>query len=175
MLSPKERIAMAEFKASIDQEWAAGRRLTVLLQEFVWRQWVMLSLCECAMSLPKDCFERAFILHHLTGRQKKLDGTDKHMAHLRNVINGKRNMDVITEDMILRAKEYPMKELVETNGKGRPAKCPWTDHQHDTRRPAVSIKHNKLYCFKCNRHGDSIDVTMLIEGLSFREAVRRLQ
>ena len=175
MLSTQERIDMAEFRASVDQRWAARRRLTVLLRDWIWRQMVMLELAHRAMSLPKDSFERAFIIHHMKGHQKKLDGADKHMAHLRNVINGKPNMNVITDDMIERAKAFPISEIVEMNGNGRPAKCPWTDHEHDAKRPAVSIKHNRIKCFKCNQKGDAIDMAMLVWGVSFQDAVRQLQ
>lgn len=75
-------------------------------------------------------------------------------------------------DMIQRAREYPIDQLLDFDRCGM-ALCPF----HADTEP--SLKHypdsNTAYCFSCCRRYDSIDIVRQIEGISFIEAVRRLQ
>lgn len=77
---------------------------------------------------------------------------------------------VITEDMIAAAKRYPIEQLIEVNRQGF-AKCIWHTDSH----PSMFCKKGFVHCFVCNKSGDAIEVAMVKEGLSFREAVERLQ
>jgi len=77
----------------------------------------------------------------------------------------------ITEAHILRAREYPIHELIEfKNGKAE-AWC------HADKNPSLSWwrEKNKAYCFVCCEAFDSIDVVMHQHNLTFHEAVRFLQ
>lgn len=73
------------------------------------------------------------------------------------------------ERMIEDARNVPFENLHDF--KRNMAFCPF---HNNTRTPAMSLKNNKVHCFVCNRTWDTIDFVMEKEGLSFREAVRRL-
>ena len=77
--------------------------------------------------------------------------------------------DDITQDMIERAREFPLASLVETNQRGF-ARCV----NHDEKTPSMYTKKNYAHCFGCGFTGDPIDVYMKINGVGFREAVRAL-
>jgi hypothetical protein len=51
-----------------------------------------------------------------------------------------------TQDMIQRAREYPMTNLIGGHRKGN-IQCP----SHDDKHPSTSIKDNWLHCFVCNQ------------------------
>lgn len=80
--------------------------------------------------------------------------------------------DRITEDMILRAKEYPFAELIKFDRAGF-ARCPW----HEEKAPSLHLYKDKnfVYCFGCHKKADTIDFLMKLEGIDFAQAVKRLQ
>lgn len=69
-----------------------------------------------------------------------------------------------------RAKAVPMHMLIEI--KRNKALCPW----HNDKHPSLQYypKSNTVYCFVCNRGGDSIDVGMAIWNLNFKETTQKL-
>jgi hypothetical protein len=78
--------------------------------------------------------------------------------------------DGITRDMIERAKRYPFEHLIGL--RNNVARCPF----HEDRNPSFSVKNNYGRCFgACGWHGDTIAFVMAKEGLTFSQAVRRLQ
>lgn len=76
----------------------------------------------------------------------------------------------ITDSMIARAREYPLENLLQINRAGF-ARCIW----HTDTHPSMFCKKNFVHCFSCNKSGSTIDIIMHRDGLSFREAVLRLQ
>lgn len=76
----------------------------------------------------------------------------------------------VTDEMIARAKEYPVDELIEF--KRRLAKCLW----HDDTNPSLSHfkKANRVSCFVCNKTWSSIDIVMEQDRCNFVQAVKRL-
>lgn len=76
----------------------------------------------------------------------------------------------ITPAMVEAAKRFPLTQLVKVNRAGF-AKCVW----HTDAKPSMFCKKNFAFCFTCNRSGDTIAVLMETEGLSFKDAVMRLQ
>ena len=84
---------------------------------------------------------------------------------------GKPKVDeVITPEMIERTKNYPIGQLVEVNKQGF-TKC----FQHIDKHPSVYCKNNFLHCFVCNKSWDTIAVLVERDGLSFKDAVLKLQ
>lgn len=76
----------------------------------------------------------------------------------------------ITEEMIERAREYPIENLVEANKSGM-AICLF----HEDTRPSMSIKKfNRARCFTCGKKADVIEIYQKINGASFKDAVRAL-
>lgn len=75
----------------------------------------------------------------------------------------------ITDEMIARAKEYPIENLVEVNGKGF-ALCV----NHDDKKPSMLTRGNYAHCFSCGYTGSVIDVAMKVKGMDFISAVKAL-
>ena len=84
---------------------------------------------------------------------------------------GKPNPEnVITADMIQKAKEFPLNQIIEINRQGF-AKCIW----HEDKNPSMFCKKNFAHCFTCDNSGDTIAVLMKRKNMGFREAVLKLQ
>jgi len=78
----------------------------------------------------------------------------------------------VTEEMIARAKEYPVEELIEFNR--NVARCPF--HNETTASLHYYKKDNKCHCFGgCNKSYDSIAIYQQLNNCSFVQAVERLQ
>ena len=45
---------------------------------------------------------------------------------------------------------------------------------HDDRNPSMKLNEDYFYCFGCGEHGDVIDLTARLFGLSSREAAKKL-
>jgi hypothetical protein len=72
---------------------------------------------------------------------------------------------------IMRAKEFPVNELVTFN-RGGFAKC--IAHSETTPSLKYYPKQNTAHCFSCNKHFDSIEIVMILSGKTFLEAVNHL-
>jgi hypothetical protein len=77
----------------------------------------------------------------------------------------------ITPDMIEAARVSPIEQLIEFDRQGKAlAFC------HDDKTPSLSWHRatNRATCFPCGKSFNSIDVLILRDGLSFRDAVMQL-
>lgn len=74
----------------------------------------------------------------------------------------------ITEEMIERAREYPISELA--GGSKYWAQCPF----HNDKHPSMYLKNNFYYCFVCGETGDTIDLVMKTHNVDFKTAVKLL-
>jgi len=79
------------------------------------------------------------------------------------------NSEGITGEMIARAREYPITELIACN-RYKFAKCPF----HNDPTPSFFLKNNFGYCFGCQAHADSIDIFMKLNNCDFKTAVKTL-
>ena len=93
---------------------------------------------------------------------KKLNGK---IGYLENPGSGE-----ITDEMIEVAREYPIEEVLPNEVFRNKTRC----FNHDDDNPSVAIYNNRIHCFACNMGWDSIAVVMQVEGLEFKEAVKRL-
>jgi hypothetical protein len=100
-----------------------------------------------------------------------LDELVKEIVDLQGrILSLKKQPDDSFERAIQRAREYPIKDLVEFNRAGF-ALCLW----HTEKQPSMHLKDNRVYCFSCGAPWkDSIDVYMQIYGVDFRTAVKAL-
>lgn len=101
------------------------------------------------------------------GILKKIRGYELSIAVLDGKIDEK---DVLTDEMIARAKAYPMKNFIELGPNGR-ARCIF--HQGEDFN--MDIRKNFAHCYVCGESGDTIKVYREKMGVSFREAVISLQ
>jgi len=80
-----------------------------------------------------------------------------------------------TDRMIDNAKQYPMEELLASYGcqvKMHRCKCPVHDGKNAT---SFEVKDNRGRCHSCGWFGDSIELVRKVEGVTFMQAVRKLQ
>lgn len=76
-----------------------------------------------------------------------------------------------TPDMIARAKQFPIAQLLNQTRKGN-VSCPF----HKDRTPSLQIKKNNTFtCYSCGEYGDAIHLYRKMHNTSFVEAVRNLQ
>ena len=75
----------------------------------------------------------------------------------------------VTKEMIERARQFPMENLIEL--KRKMALCPF----HNENTPSFSVKNNSYHCFGCGVSGDTIDLAMHLKNYTFRQAVEFLQ
>ena len=83
--------------------------------------------------------------------------------------------DETADRMIDNAKQYPMEELLASYGcqvKLHRCKCPVHDGKNAT---SFEVKDNRGRCHSCGWFGDSIELVRKVEGVTFLEAVRKLQ
>lgn len=77
----------------------------------------------------------------------------------------------LTDEMIERAREYPIKALLPNPVKHNMTLCCF----HDDRHPSMHINNsNYAYCFSCNKGWNPIDFVMAIRGYDFKESVKYL-
>jgi hypothetical protein len=97
----------------------------------------------------------------------------KSLSHLLKIDDWKRvpaGQHDITHNDIIRAKEYPLKDLLSVNRAGF-ALCPF----HKEKTPSMKIfKDNRYHCFSCGADGDSIDFLMKRDQVDFINAVKKL-
>jgi len=82
------------------------------------------------------------------------------------------NTNLITDEDIQRAKEYPIENLLVTEVRRGMTLCPL----HDEKSPSFQVKKNNTFvCYgSCGAHGDVIDLFMKMNNKTFIEAVRHL-
>lgn len=77
----------------------------------------------------------------------------------------------ITDDMIARAKDFPIEELYDGQLRHGTGLCPF----HSEKTPSFHIKKNRYKCFGCDVYGDSISFYMKMNNCNFIQAVKALQ
>lgn len=83
-----------------------------------------------------------------------------------------QNSNMITDEDILKAKEYPIETLLPEEVKRGMTLCPL----HNEKSPSFQVKKNNTFvCYGCNEHGDTIDLYMKMNNVPFLTAVRALQ
>ncbi len=113
------------------------------------------------------------IKEHRATRKAQFQSTYFHDAYVKNhelPVNPKKPRKDIS-DKILRAKSFPIDEIIEFNRRHR-TKCIW----HNDSDPSLQYypNDNHVYCFACGHHGDAIDVYRQLHKCSFNEATNIL-
>lgn len=119
------------------------------------------------IELKKQNVEQ-FILDLLTEEAEKLVKTLRGYEFALDVLENRKKAD-ITPEMIERAREYQLENILDVDKNGR-ALCV----VHEDSRPSMDCRGNWAYCYACGYHGDAIDVYMKKLGCGFKEAVTAL-
>jgi len=83
----------------------------------------------------------------------------------------KSRKNEVTPEIILRAKEYPIENMIDV--KKGVARC--ISGEHEDKKPSMRVKNNRATCFSCGYKDDAIGVAQKLYGISFHDAVMRLQ
>jgi len=105
--------------------------------------------------------------------QKNVDGHKKELDRLKFKVDIWRDYRQRKwQKKIEWAKEYPIDFMIDFNSKNK-ALCIFHPEIH----PSMHYYRdgNYVYCFGCHKIADAIEVKMVLEGLSFKNAVRALQ
>jgi hypothetical protein len=165
---PKIRQKITEFKEEIGN---VGKCMRLsYLYERLFELDVQLSerqeRYEASLEQDQPYIERGFIASYIPEIEKEIKKLEREINFI--VSSSEKGDGKITPEMIERAKDYPLENLIEVkHGK---ALCCF----HDDHNPSMGIKNNRYHCFACGAKGDPIDFISKRDGVSFHEAVRWL-
>ncbi len=146
--------------------WALERRRSFLASEIVIHAEALNNLL--SLLAGKDSLNRELIFTWMKGHKESIKKLEKEISFLKPLSNNSN--DKITNDMILRARKYPIKSLLLNPVKNDMTNC----ISHNDKTPSMSIKNNRAYCFSCKFKGDSIAIYMYLNGVDFKAAVKNL-
>ena len=137
----------------------AQRNWQTLRDKFVW--W-------SRARAPRETLEA--IQNDATRLDKRIKGYEAALKLASGRITEEEKKELITDDMIERAREFPIENLLEKGNNGR---CKCVFHQGEDFN--MDIRKNYAHCYVCGESGDTIKIYRQINGSSFREAVLALQ
>lgn len=158
---PKVQQAIKEMIEEVPKEERDQMRYAYLEEELPKAKQEFLEAC-VAFAKRKD---KTFKLHD----EQNLDRLRKRLLKLGmdlKICVGKA--EGISPEKIAQAQSYPLTELIKST-RGM-AKCPF----HNDKTPSMDIRKNFYFCYGCGAHGNSIDMVMKTQNLSFKEAIQRL-
>jgi CHC2 zinc finger len=148
---------LQEFKEEVPREERKNMRLSHLEHEY-----------KTALSdFEKACIDLAEQKTDDTEKAEQAEKKIKQVTFSTKIVLGYD--EGITKDQIEKAREYPIGNLIES--KRNMTKCPF----HTDKTASMYLKNNFFHCFGCGANGDTIDLLMRRDGLSFKEAVIKLQ
>lgn len=158
-----EDIKIDSEEMEVDFSWALERRKSYLDSGIALRQDYINKL---VMKLPgKDSLNRELILKWMKENREEIQKLERDLLFL-----NPENKSEITNNMILKAKDYPIIELLQNNASNDMTNC----IAHKDRTPSMSVKNNRAHCFSCGFKGDTIDVYMKLHRVDFKTAVKNL-
>ncbi len=164
LIGNKVNIRLDSEMMGVDIEWACKRRKAFLENSISCvknqRQELISFL---AGSSPLD---RGVIKKYINSSKKIIGDCEKRIRLLKPA----KSNNGITDEMIQRAKQYPMSGLLTTPIRGNVTNC----IAHEDKHPSMRIKNNWAYCYACGFRGDSISVYMRLNNVDFKTAIRNL-
>ncbi len=80
----------------------------------------------------------------------------------------------ITEEMIARANEYPIEQILAEHGREPDRRGRYLCPYHDDTNPSMTIWKNTVHCWSCGKRANSIRLLRKLTGKAFPAAVRTL-
>lgn len=151
------------------QEFSKEARITYLRGEVKRIRTTIAELNEILLSVLKNRESGVLISLLSENVTKRQNIINKHVREISFRKNPGKDGE-ITDEMILRAKEYPIEQILKLERNGR-AKCVF----HSGEDGNMDIRKNYAYCYVCGKSSDSIGVYMAFYDCNFRQAVLALQ
>lgn len=151
------------------KEWDTERKRLLEIAQKAWRRRTPKNALETRLTLQVEVIPR---INDAEQHTRRLQRQIAYRTDGSNLPTSGR----ITDADIERARSVPIESLISSKirrgGKTSSAQCPL----HDDRSPSFVIYHetNSCWCFGCQQGGDTIALTMLLQKLSFLEAVKYL-
>jgi len=161
-----------EFKAEFPPKFIKEKRIKYIKEEIDKYEKLVKGWTECyqaSFDRHDPYWWRSVIKEYYDEVTKKLKKWTTDLYFIENPEKIKKSQ--ITPEMIARAKDFPITELIETNSAGF-AHC--VSGTHEDKKPSMFCKNNFAYCFTCGFSADAIKLVMVINDLNFIEAVRLL-
>jgi len=125
---------------------------------------------QAIMKIKTDEFSRWFCVEVIkTFKGSEFDLLSKKIGTLKSYLIRPKPNQTITPEMIMRARNYNWELLMDFRNDW--ASCPF----HKEKKPSFHLWKSVGHCFGCNWHGDTIKFLIDKDGLTFAEAVLRLQ
>jgi hypothetical protein len=164
LIENRDNIRSEAENISVDLEWACERRRVYLRSIITYVEAQRQELI--GFFAGSTDLERGVIMRYINYANEIVEVCEKRIWLLRPT---KINYG-ITEEMIKRAKQSPISELLTMPVKRDLTNC----IAHDDKNPSMNIKGNFAYCYACGFRGDSISVYMHMNDVGFKTAVENL-
>jgi hypothetical protein len=102
-------------------------------------------------------------------RKEEEEERETRAKRIRRAPAAEKNGRFVSKEEIQMAKSYPISRIL---GGKKLVFCPF--HKDDVSSLSINHQKNLWRCFGCGRSGNVIQLVMKLEGLDFRDAVRRL-
>jgi hypothetical protein len=172
-MDPDTRKKVNELVKEFSPDWAGDRRIEFLnnyIVEHIFELWDLQH--ERLEAIRKvNPVQIAWTDEEIHAKDKQIRTLFREASHLMANHTSTPRKNELGADLIERAREYPITELITFNRAGF-ALCPW--HEENTPSLHRIGTSNRVYCFGCHESADPIKWIMDTEGLSFPDAVRRL-
>ncbi len=150
----------------VDLQWALDARKKYLNSEIGFHANAVNNLI---LSLAgKNSLTRELALRWIKEHDGEMKILQREIAFLKPSSNVSKNE--ITDTMIQKARNYPIKDLLSNPIKHNMTNC----IAHNDNNPSMSVKDNWARCFSCGFKGDVIDVYMRLNNTDFKTAVNNL-
>jgi len=167
-IMPKVREAVKQHAAAYPEDFRRQARTQYLkgrMEDIIFKTFYLMEDYDRHVKTD-DVDNRLFVGEQILGGIKTVVALQREIISLRRP----ERPGEITEDMIRRAREYPFTDLYEF--KRNQAICPF----HADKDPSMHLfPDNHVHCFSCAKGWDTIAFVQDRDGLSFPEAVKRLQ
>lgn len=159
-----------------NKTWMYSCRRAFLLEritEYIIKTWFWMAKYELSIEKKEDVINQIYIKEKIDARLREIRKAIKELYYRKRTISDHAKLHGhrlgILEEEVRTAKQYDFKQLHDfRNSYGL---CPF----HDDTNPSLVLKNNKVRCFSCDKSWDTIQFVMDKEGLTFPQAVRRLQ
>ncbi len=120
----------------------------------IWSYWMWRRLDQCWQDMKRLDWQ-------ITITKDRLDNKPMPKGH-------------ITEEMIARANEYPIAQILAEHGREPDRRGRYLCPYHDDTNPSMTIWKNTAYCWSCGKKDDAIGLLRKLTGKAFPAAVRTL-
>jgi hypothetical protein len=172
-IEPLVRKSITDLITETEKEWALEARkayLVITIRDF--ERWLFFKHLQYVHTFMADQIVWArCLLEEISLLKECLADLTGKLRYLRP--SEDRKAGEITDDMIQRAREYPFEQLATFNRAGFTI-CPF--HEEKTGSMHLHKAKNFVYCHgACKKGWDTIGFIRDTEGVSFADAVRKLQ